>query len=487
MGTTFDVDIRADISNPVVGFGIDLSFDASVLSQTVPPTVDPTWFAIAAPDGDGLAGAAFPTPIFGTDVSLATMHFTAISPGMSALTLGATPGDLTEGFPLFPSGFDTASFQSGWVVVAPDYSVNLPVSFSVDGGRFNGARPTSNEAEGLIPAPNDVYSFGPNGLNLATEGEIFASPMDGSNTNRIPGALGASLGLVANDNVTSLSYGRDGGNAIHLSVDSDAVGVAGSAVFAQAAANEAAGDIFLSKPRDDIFGSYITPSAATGSAGSNTLEFDESLMGLQAPGPGAFGTAEDDLDALEMTSPNEVDGNQDGFVDSNSSKNIFFTLDEYSPSVIGGLAEANDILVVTDNTMAFVVYADGELDIQLDAGDKIDALVLSDVLQLSVLDAGDDEALFSLTADSDSVVSGSANAGDIYYTDFLRAFDPTLDYLLGGSLWATAASIGLLAGDELNGLDVSSVPEPSTGLLVAMGLIALSASRRRERTGRTDR
>lgn len=70
-----------------------------------------------APDGDGLAGAVFPAGLTG-DLLLATLTFQAIGAGATEVGASATPGDLTEGFPLDPSGFDAdVSFTSARVEV----------------------------------------------------------------------------------------------------------------------------------------------------------------------------------------------------------------------------------------------------------------------------------------------------------------------------------------------------------------------------------
>ena len=72
-----------------------------------------------------------------------------------------------------------------------------------------------------------------------------------------------------------------------------------------------------------------------------------------------------------------------------------------------------------------------------------------------------------MTSTSPSGVSPA----DIYYTDFIRPFDPTKPWGMGGSLFATAAQLGLLGDDNLNALDIFSIPEPATltMLVVVLG------------------
>ncbi|MCP3905326.1 MAG: hypothetical protein GY715_16995 [Planctomycetes bacterium] len=147
--------------------------------------------------------------------------------------------------------------------------VRTPEVFSVD-----------EDAEGLLvpdpcgltghPEPNDLYGLGTAGVwGFPTQGELFQSSglvlgfvPDVTNVDRISAALGigpapiggppylgpfapnsgrpnpfpvppsgpGTLGLQPGDNVTSLSFGFDGGNVLLFSVDPAALGVGGSAV-----------------------------------------------------------------------------------------------------------------------------------------------------------------------------------------------------------------------------------------------------------------
>lgn len=119
LGAAFDVELRASMSEPVLGWGLDLTYDASKIQLTSAPVIAPAWVAFPAPDGDGLAGAAL-AAVTGADVLLATLHFQAIGVGVSQLLLSATLSDLTEGFALDPSGFDSVSFESGSVTIVPE-------------------------------------------------------------------------------------------------------------------------------------------------------------------------------------------------------------------------------------------------------------------------------------------------------------------------------------------------------------------------------
>jgi hypothetical protein len=219
--------------------------------------------------------------------------------------------------------------------------------------------------------------------------------------------------------------------------------------------------------------------------------------------------AVDDLDALEMTSPLFVDRDGDGM----HGDEIFFTLDQFSPTITGGLAPfaVEDILVSRPqdpndsqfqlnpigNFAQATKYADGITHIGLQAGDIIDALVLSDVtpviadplflpLTNGAVDAMFDEALFSLAPGSPTLslfnllLGRTLSAADVFYTDFTGSY----------TLFATAEELGLLPGgfglgginlgrgDNLNALDIFvAVPEPAALALLLLGFGFLLALR----------
>jgi hypothetical protein len=104
-GTT-SVNIYADIPNNegVVGFGIDVALVGASVTVAGAPTIGATWTPVFAPDGDGLAGASpFPgNAVFGNGILLGTITYNLVALGQTNLVLGATAGDLTEGFPLNP-------------------------------------------------------------------------------------------------------------------------------------------------------------------------------------------------------------------------------------------------------------------------------------------------------------------------------------------------------------------------------------------------
>lgn len=125
VGELFTVEILADLSDPVLGWGLDLDFDAGLLGQSGAPAVGPDWIPFGGGDGDGLSGV-FPPPSggegrSGSDVLLATLSFEAVAQGVAELLLGATLADLTEGFALDPTGFDRdVTFVGATVTIVPE-------------------------------------------------------------------------------------------------------------------------------------------------------------------------------------------------------------------------------------------------------------------------------------------------------------------------------------------------------------------------------
>jgi len=127
-GESFTVQLRADIDQPVVAWGLDLAFNSAVVQRSGPPAIGPAWFPAYAPDGDGLAGVAFPVPVVGANTLLATIVFEALTPGTCPLAASFTPGDLNEGFALDPVGFAQVSFIPASVTVLPEPGLLLPAA-----------------------------------------------------------------------------------------------------------------------------------------------------------------------------------------------------------------------------------------------------------------------------------------------------------------------------------------------------------------------
>jgi hypothetical protein len=109
----------------VVGWGLDLTVtDPLVAAMTGNITIGAAWTPALTEDnkdGDGLAGLAFPDPVFGTGILLATVEFIPVGYGLTPLILGDDyPTDLTEGFALEGSGFATVDYTGGTIQVIPE-------------------------------------------------------------------------------------------------------------------------------------------------------------------------------------------------------------------------------------------------------------------------------------------------------------------------------------------------------------------------------
>ncbi len=315
-----------------------------------------------------------------------------------------------------------------------------------------------------------------------------------------PGGAG-TFGLFPNDNIDALSFGKDSGDVLLFSVDPATVGIPGTHVRVQAVTSplggaaalpfptnpgggapgdEAAGDVFKSLPLAP-FGSYIPLHYATGNyltpatLAANELAIDELLLGLQAPATRgtAIARPEDDLDGLELADAGDpifgVDllnnalgiGPPDGIPD----RFVFFSIDTASPSsgvVLPPPVDPDDVLIALPPGFAFGVFADGAVDIGLLPGDDIDALAVSDVAPLGILNPGVDEALFSLHPGSPSVLVGpdgvpatgdELSAAEIRYTSFTGVH----------VLYASAGALGLLARDNVNAIDILPRDLPPPG------------------------
>ncbi len=294
---------------------------------------------------------------------------------------------------------------SGVLVLASGLaSADSIVLFSLD--------PSSPSTSATL-TPADVLSAGP---MVVTSG----------------GALGlqTSFPLGSYDNLDALSYGNDPiSKNLVFAVDRTSVGLAGTAVNADAVANgSAASDLFSSS-----------------SQGSNSLFLTGSSLGLQS---GLFGDA---IDSVEINPP------------SGPGATTYFSIDRFSASNgFGSGTLAGDILQSTgDGT--FSIYAVGA-SMGLSAGDVISSLVLN-------VGPNGPSALFTLDAFSPDTFTGSGNAyqagvagslssADILYTNFDGSF----------SLYTSAGSLGLASTDAITAL--TAVPEPSAAWLVAIGLSA---------------
>jgi hypothetical protein len=115
------VDIIADIptADAIVGWGLDLNVALPAVASWTLSSIGPDWTGVPSPDLDNLAGLAFPNPISGISV-LATVEFTGLTPGVTGIMPGVTPGDQTEGFVKLGGAFVPAGFTGATVEVIPE-------------------------------------------------------------------------------------------------------------------------------------------------------------------------------------------------------------------------------------------------------------------------------------------------------------------------------------------------------------------------------
>jgi hypothetical protein len=135
VGQTFDVRIVANIpaSEAVVGWGLDYIFGTPGIVVQQGFTIGSSWDpAPGTPDGDGLGGLA-PMPeingVWGTDITLVTLHLQAMASGQTTLIASdSNPPDLTEGFAIDPSlggGFADVVYNTGLIIVPEPATAGL--------------------------------------------------------------------------------------------------------------------------------------------------------------------------------------------------------------------------------------------------------------------------------------------------------------------------------------------------------------------------
>jgi hypothetical protein len=129
VGDTIVGSVVADIpvGEPVLGWGLDLWWDESVITLNG-YGIGGDWneaFAPADPDDAtvdlDLAALAFPNSVTGTSV-LVQLAFTAVGIGNASFMVGDHngAGDLTEGFALDPTGFGVVSYLPIGINVIPE-------------------------------------------------------------------------------------------------------------------------------------------------------------------------------------------------------------------------------------------------------------------------------------------------------------------------------------------------------------------------------
>ena len=132
IGSQFDVELRATLGDPTLGWGVDLGYDATKVQLVSAPTIGSDWTAVAASDGDGLAGVALGAGLTG-DHRLAVLRFQAIASGSASFVLSETLSDLSEGFALDPTGYAQTSYQGATVNVVPEPATALLTALGLAG------------------------------------------------------------------------------------------------------------------------------------------------------------------------------------------------------------------------------------------------------------------------------------------------------------------------------------------------------------------
>jgi hypothetical protein len=285
-----------------------------------------------------------------------------------------------------------------------------------------------------------IDALSPSIPGIGFEDDIFNDPVP------VPPAVPGS-GAPGID-VNAFSYGRSQfvePLTFYFSVNRGSVGLPGTAVNGEAFANDQSADIYVStgagfnsqfRDGDGIVANPATPGSPAPPLG---LFFD--------PGTG------DNVDGLDLR---------------NFGQNIYWSVDSTTvannPFYAG--ASAADIFMtptVAGYSTAPAIYAPAGL-LGLLPGDDMDAMVyFEDGLPGPT---PGDIVLFSLTPASPTLGAGFSPA-DVLWTS---PFAP------GPSLYASANSLGLLASDDLNALDV--IPELDYHLLALCGMLGYVLRRR---------
>lgn len=384
-------------------------------------------------------------------------------------------------------------------------------SFSVDAegaGIFPTVQPNDVEFDQAAPA-QEATVYQSSGLSPG-------APPDVSNT-RVPELVGSiddidPIAFKPGTKMTSFSFGRDGTKslggtllpgALVFSVDRTSVGASCSDVrlgspFGGNPDAEHASDLYLASIPP--FGAYGAPYLPSGDPGSNTLYADQTVLGLR---PLVDVTGQDNIMGLELSRygindrlygtfvgpnfecvPFGNDCNSNGISDlceQDCNSNLKAdscdiaagtSLDVNSNGIpdecepCGSACDPVDVfktawILVYDDLgdpvgrpfarANLTVYATAT-QLGLVNADKIDMLVISDVNPSGaspngVRDAGLDEVLFSLAPGSPTLAVRGWSPADLLYSRLNGT----------ASRFATAASLGLLTGDNIDAGDVGPV------------------------------
>lgn len=120
-GQTVLVDVVADMSDPILAWGLDVTVADPGIATWELISIGANWIDPGTTiDGDGLAGLAFPTGLTGHQV-LATLRFTGHAEGITGIGLNDDyPTQEDEGFAMDPSGMATVLYGVGTIEVLPE-------------------------------------------------------------------------------------------------------------------------------------------------------------------------------------------------------------------------------------------------------------------------------------------------------------------------------------------------------------------------------
>lgn len=297
-------------------------------------------------------------------------------------------------------------------------------------------------AETAVAQGLSIDRVSPSASLVSNSAILVPGPVGGPPAEAIPpGALGLSGGET--DEIDAITFGAAApGLRLHFSVDRASLGLAGD-VVAEAAAGQAAGDLFAS----DL-------------DGTNALVVDQHVLGLVPSGPAgvAFDPPADEVDAFDFA--------YDGSVGL-----IVYALEPGHPLAGSGVGCGGDLFF---SGSLFLGFASLGLGSCLDDVDAVE------------FDSSSNTFYYSLAPGSPALQAGSPIAGcsggcsaaDVFA---IQAGAPA------ASVFATAASLGLRDTDDVDALSFAqpAVPLPalgSWGAAVAAALLAVAGARTRRAT-----